>query len=111
MLDPTNISSIAPEPIGSYRPQTNLSSLLDSYSLDSTKKGKHKKKKLKHLKKKELWRELQVTQGRLLQQSYLLGQTQRENDLLRRMSDLAVAANRKRLNANVIETTFEVLDS
>ena len=46
----------------------------------------------------------------LLRQSYELGRVQQENDLLRRMSDLAVASNRRRLDTNVIEAAFKVLD-
>ena len=116
MLDPINISSATPEPNSIFPAQPDLSNLISGLTFKYDKKGKKgkkkkDKKKLKHIKKSDLFEELQHTQGQLLHQSYLLGQTQRENDMLRRMSDLAVAANKKRLNTHVIETAFEVLDS
>ena len=81
-----------------------LPTLDQSFSLEKGHK-KHKKDKKKHLRK-----ELRITQAQLLRQSYELGRVRQENDLLRRMSELAVASNRRRLDTNVIETTFRVLD-
>ena len=103
MNDYNSIPSASPQAASSMPFDMDLP-LNQFFSLGKGHK-KHKKRKKKHLRK-----ELRVTQMQLLRQSYELGRVQQENDLLRRMSDLAVASNRRRLDTNVIEAAFKVLD-
>ena len=104
MNDYNNLPSASSQAAAPMPFDIGLPPLDQSFSLGKRPK-KHKKDKKKHLRK-----ELQITQTRLLRQSYELGRVRQENDLLRRMSELAVASNRRRLDTNVIETTFKVLN-
>ena len=104
MNDYNNISFAAPQAASPTPFDMGLPPLNQSFSLG---KGH---KKLKKSKKKHLRKELKIALAQLLQQSYELGRVRQENDLLRRMSDLAVASNRGRLDTNVIETAFKVLN-
>ena len=104
MNDYNNLPSASSQAAAPMSFDMGLPPLDQSFSLGKGHK-KYKKSKKKHLRK-----ELQITQTKLLRQSYELGRVRQENDLLRRMSDLAVASNRRRLDTNVIETTFKVLD-
>ena len=98
-LPSTSSQAAAPMPF-----DIGLPPLDQSFSLGKRHK-KHKKDKKKHLRK-----ELQIAQTQLLRQSYELGRVRQENDLLWRMSELAVASNQRRLDSNVIDVAFKMFD-
>lgn len=103
MNDYNNLPSASSRPAAPMPFDMGLPPLNQSFSLG--KGHKKLKKGKKHLRK-----ELRITQAQLQRESYELGRVRQENDLLRRMSELAVASNQRRLDTNVIETTFRVLD-
>lgn len=114
MNDYNSIPSTSPQSAVPMPFDMDMPPLNQSFSLGE--KGKKHKKHKKKDKKREMTKELEEKDHRceelermVAKMCYTTGQLKHENDMLRRMSALAVAASQGRLDENVIETAFKIL--
>ena len=108
----TSPQAAVPMPFDMDMPPLNQSFSLGEKGKKHKKHKKHKKKDKKHemsKKLEEMNHRCEELESKVANLYYATGQVKHENDMLRRMSALAVAASQGRLDENVIETAFKIL--